>query len=133
MSGTFFVNTGRLEWKRRKSEWHELAAQGNELGNHTVNHPCLLEQIEPHSQDYSPEMIEAEIRDTAAEITATANSHRGLTFAFPCGNMSFGMPADQSNKTMVRSRGSRSASNSPTSSLVSTSGALRRLALCRTH
>lgn len=93
--GTFFATTGKPEWKNRKPEWQALAAEGNEIGNHTVNHPCLLEIIEPHSQDYTPEMMEAEIRDAAAEITATTNSHRGLTFAYPCGNMSFGRPADQ--------------------------------------
>jgi len=42
-------------------------------------------------------------------------------------------PVATSNKTMIRSRGSSAASNCRTSSLVSTSGALRRLALCRTH
>jgi len=93
--GTFFVTTGKPEWQNRKTEWQALAAEGNELGNHTVNHPCLLEVIEPHSQDYTPEMMEAEIRDAAAEIIATTNAHRGLTFAYPCGNMSFGKPADQ--------------------------------------
>jgi peptidoglycan/xylan/chitin deacetylase (PgdA/CDA1 family) len=76
--GTFFINTGRAEWKNRKPEWQQLAAQGNEVGNHTVNHPCLLEEIVPHSQSYTPEMMEAEIRDAAAEITATTGSHRGL-------------------------------------------------------
>jgi hypothetical protein len=39
----------------------------------------------------------------------------------------------QKHKTMIRSLGSSAASNCRTSSLVSTSGALRRLALCRTH
>lgn len=93
--GTFFVSTGRREWKDRKPEWQALAAEGNELANHTVNHPCLLEIIQPHSQDYTPEMMEAEIRDAAADIAATTNSHRGLTFAYPCGDMSFGKPAEQ--------------------------------------
>jgi len=93
--GTFFVTTGKPEWQNRKTEWQALAAEGNELGNHTVNHPCLLEVIQPHSQDYTPEMMEAEIREAAAEIVTTTNSHRGLTFAYPCGNMSFGKPADQ--------------------------------------
>ena len=42
-------------------------------------------------------------------------------------------PVATSNKTMIRSLGSSAASNWRTSSLVRTSGALRRLALCRTH
>lgn len=36
-------------------------------------------------------------------------------------------------RAMSRARGSRAASNFPTSLAVSTSGVLRRLALCRTH
>jgi peptidoglycan-N-acetylglucosamine deacetylase len=95
LTGTFFVATGLGPWEKRKSEWKQLAQQGNELGNHTVNHPCLLAQIKPHSQDYTPEMMEAEIKDAAQEITRLLNWQRGLTFAYPCGNMSFGKPEDE--------------------------------------
>jgi len=95
LNGTFFVTTGRDPWQKRKEEWRRLAKEGNELGNHTVHHPCLLEPITPHSQDYTPEMMEAEIRDAALEISRLLNTHRGLTFAYPCGNISFGPPRDQ--------------------------------------
>jgi peptidoglycan-N-acetylglucosamine deacetylase len=95
LTATFFVSTGRDVWRNRKEEWRRLAEEGNELGNHTVNHPCLLEVIQPHSQSYTPEMMEAEIRDAALEITKLVNTHRGLTFAYPCGDTSFGAPPDQ--------------------------------------
>ena len=95
VNGTFFVSTGQPSWRNRKSEWKALAQRGNELANHTVHHPCLLPEIQPHSQDYTPEMMEAEIRDTAQEIIRLLNLHRGLTFAYPCGNASFGQPWDQ--------------------------------------
>ncbi len=95
LNGTFFVTTGRNEWTTRKKDWQQLATDGNEIGNHTVNHPCLLKEIEPHSQDYTPERMEAEVRDAAVEIVKTIGSHRGLVFAFPCGNMSFGPPREQ--------------------------------------
>jgi hypothetical protein len=55
----------------------------------------LLPQIKPHSQDYTPAMMEAEIKETAQQITQLLNSRRGLTFAYPCGNMSFGKPQDE--------------------------------------
>src|SRR5580704_737071 len=42
-------------------------------------------------------------------------------------------PVATSSKTMIRSRGSSAASSCRTSLQVRTSGALRRLALCRTH
>jgi hypothetical protein len=40
-------------------------------------------------------MFEAEIRDAALDLAKALNSARGLTFAYPCGNMSFGKPRDQ--------------------------------------
>ena len=95
LNGTFFVTTGMGPWEKRKPEWKQLAEQGNELANHTVHHPCLLAQIKPHSQDYTPAMMEAEIKDAAQQITQLLNSRRGLTFAYPCGNMSFGKPQDE--------------------------------------
>jgi peptidoglycan/xylan/chitin deacetylase (PgdA/CDA1 family) len=95
LNATFFVNTGRGPWDKRKTEWKQLSLDGNELANHTVHHPCLLEQITPHSQDYTPAMFEGDIRDAALDIAKALNSTRGLTFAYPCGNMSFGKPQDQ--------------------------------------
>jgi peptidoglycan-N-acetylglucosamine deacetylase len=101
LHGTFFVTTGMGPWEKRKSEWKQLADQGNELGNHTVHHPCLLPQITPHSQDYTPEMMETEIRDAAREIAQLTNSQRGMTFAYPCGNMSFGKPQEEVKNSVL--------------------------------
>jgi peptidoglycan/xylan/chitin deacetylase (PgdA/CDA1 family) len=95
LHATFFVTTGMGPWEKRKAEWKQLALDGNEIANHTVHHPCLLEQITPHSQDYTPAAFEAEIRDAALELAKTLNTTRGLTFAYPCGNMSFGKPQDE--------------------------------------
>ena len=95
LHGTFFVTTGAEAWRNRISDWRRLASEGNEIGGHTVHHPCLLEQITPHSQAYSPEMMEAEIRDSTKTIQREIGGQHGLTFAYPCGNMSFGPPADQ--------------------------------------
>jgi peptidoglycan/xylan/chitin deacetylase (PgdA/CDA1 family) len=95
LNGTFFASTGLGVWERRKGEWKQLAKDGNELGNHTVHHPCLLPEIEPHSQDYSPEMMQAEIQTAAKEIKQLLASSRGFTFAYPCGDMSFGPSKDQ--------------------------------------
>ncbi len=96
LRGTFFVITGSSStWRKRPDDWRRLASQGNEIASHTVNHPCLLASIEPHSQVYSPEMMHRELRDSAQEIISRLGAARGLTFAYPCGNMSFGPPADQ--------------------------------------
>lgn len=95
LTGTFFVTTGMGPWEKRKPEWKQLAQDGNELANHTVHHPCLLAQITPHSQDYTPAMMESEIAGAAQDLAQSLNSNRGLTFAYPCGNMSFGKPGDE--------------------------------------
>ena len=95
LSGTFFVTAGSKAWRTRLQDWQWLATEGHEIGGHTVHHPCLLERITPHAQAYTPEMMEAEIRDGAREIADRIRSRRGLTFAYPCGNMSFGPPAAQ--------------------------------------
>lgn len=96
LRGTFFVITGRSSsWLKRIRDWQHLAAEGNEIGSHTVNHPCLLKQIEVHSQDYTPEMMLKEIRDSSQEIAARLGTQRGLTFAYPCGDMTFGPPGQQ--------------------------------------
>jgi peptidoglycan/xylan/chitin deacetylase (PgdA/CDA1 family) len=96
LSGTFFVVTGpSSSWLKRVDDWQRLAAEGNEIGCHTVNHPCLLKQIEIHSQDYTAEMMLKEIRDSSQEIVARLGTHRGLTFAYPCGDMTFGPPGQQ--------------------------------------
>jgi peptidoglycan/xylan/chitin deacetylase (PgdA/CDA1 family) len=96
LRGTFFVVTGHSSsWLKRLDDWERLAAEGNEIGNHTVNHPCLLKQIEIHSQDYTAEMMLKEVRDSSQEIVTRLGVHRGLTFAYPCGDMTFGPPGQQ--------------------------------------
>jgi len=96
LRGTFFVITGALNsWQKRIEDWKELAAEGNEIGSHTVNHPCLLKNIKFHSQSYTPEMMLKEIQDSCQDIVRRLGTHRGLTFAYPCGDMTFGPPGQQ--------------------------------------
>lgn len=96
LRATFFAITGSSSsWLRRLRDWQNLATEGNEIGSHTVHHPCLLPQIESHSQAYTPEMMLKEIRDSCQEIVSQLGVDRGLTFAYPCGDMSFGPPAQQ--------------------------------------
>lgn len=101
LNGTFFVSTGLGVWEKRKEEWEQLAKDGNELGDHTVHHPCLLPEIEPHSQGYTAEMMQSEIQMAAQEIRQLFASNRGLTFAYPCGDMSFGAPKDQAKNAAL--------------------------------
>ena len=104
LHGTFFVATGSEAWRTRIREWQQLAAEGHEIGGHTVKHPCLLAQIDPHAQDYTPQMMEAEIRDGAETILREIRGAHGLTFAYTCGNLSFGAPAEQARNAALYQR-----------------------------
>ena len=91
LHGTFFVVTGPSStWTKRPDDWARLAAEGNEIASHTVHHPCMLKVIKPHSQDYTPDMMLKEMRDSSEAIIARLGVRRGLTFAYPCGDMTFG-------------------------------------------
>jgi Polysaccharide deacetylase len=71
-----------------------MAAEGNEIASHTVHHPCMLKVIKPHSQDYTPDMMLKEIRESSEAIIERLGVRRGLTFAYPCGDMTFGGEGD---------------------------------------
>jgi len=94
--GTFYVITGPTStWLKRLRGWRRLAAEGNEIGSHSVHHPCMIPGFKPNSQDYSPEMMKAEVQQSARAIMAALGTHRGLTFAYPCGDETFGPPWDE--------------------------------------
>ncbi len=95
INGTFFVVTGPSStWRKRPDDWARMAAEGNEIASHTVNHPCMLKAIKPHSQDYTPDMMLKEMRESSESIISRLGVRRGLTFAYPCGDMTFGGEAD---------------------------------------
>jgi hypothetical protein len=46
-------------------------------------------------------MIRAELHDSAQDIMARIGTHRGLTLAYPCTNMTFGPPPEQARNQAV--------------------------------
>ncbi|MGE5646812.1 MAG: polysaccharide deacetylase family protein [Acidobacteriota bacterium] len=101
LHGTFFVNTSGGVWREHAGGWRRLAAEGNELGNHTASHPCLSDEITPAWRELTPAMMEAEVRGAAREIAKQTGATRGMTFAFPCGNTSFGAPGEQARNSAL--------------------------------
>ena len=96
LKGTFFVTTGPASaWRTHPDEWKRLAEEGNEIGSHSVNHPSFLPGTRFNSQDYTPEMMRHEIQQSAKDITALVGGGRGMTFAYPNGDTTFGPPAAQ--------------------------------------
>lgn len=85
LKGTFFLSNVRQTDVER---WRSAAAAGHELGNHTLNHPCLAgtfdmpprQQLEQHT----PESVLQEIRQQNVLLTAL-DGRRDHGFAVPCG------------------------------------------------
>ncbi len=101
LRGTFFVTTGKSIWRDRASGWKRLADEGHEIGGHTNSHPCLLLRIKPHAQDFSPAAMADDIDNSARAILSLTGTRRGLTFAYPCGNIGFGPPAEQTRNAAL--------------------------------
>jgi peptidoglycan/xylan/chitin deacetylase (PgdA/CDA1 family) len=85
LKGTFFLSNVRLADVDR---WRAVAANGHELGNHTLNHPCLAgtfdmpprQQLESHTVD----SVLQEVTQQNVLLTALdGRSEHG--FAVPCG------------------------------------------------
>jgi len=92
LPGTFF-----LMGKSLRAEdvpcWRALAAAGHELGNHTVNHPCLRGTYDMppqyNSESYSVDVLLTEIGTMNALLTSL-DGKAEHAFATPCGHTTAG-------------------------------------------
>lgn len=86
LKGTFFL-MGKAMLPADVPRWREAAASGHELGNHTVNHPCLRGTfdmpVQYNSESYSVEVLLAEIRTMNTLLTAL-DGRKEHAFATPC-------------------------------------------------
>ena len=83
--GTFYVSIPAM--KKRLDEWKKAAANGHEIGNHSLNHPCsgnfsfayekALENYTLNKMNY--ELVEANI------IIERLLDVKPVSFAYPCG------------------------------------------------
>lgn len=83
---TFYVSLASLE--SRLSGWQEALAQGHEIGNHTLRHPCTgnfsFARGNP-LEDYTLERMERELIE-ASDAIEDLLAVRPSTFAYPCGH-----------------------------------------------
>ena len=91
--GTFYLIGGSPNVANRIGEWRTAAANGHELGNHTLNHPCdgtlpNRDWVSPESDlsKYTVARAVNEIKATNALLKAIDGKDR-RTFAYPCGDM----------------------------------------------
>jgi peptidoglycan/xylan/chitin deacetylase (PgdA/CDA1 family) len=85
VKATFYVLPKRLN--RRLSAWKEALANGHEIGNHSLQHPCTGNY--PWSrhkalEDFTLEQMAEEL-ETANDEVESVLGIRPVTFAYPCG------------------------------------------------
>jgi sialate O-acetylesterase len=91
--GTFYLIGSSSVVANRMAAWRKAAAEGHELGNHSMFHPCDGSKpgrgwISPENDlsKYSVRRAVAEIRQTNVLLNAIDGKTR-RTFAYPCGDM----------------------------------------------
>lgn len=91
LKGTFYLAGNFPGLKARITDWKRAAANGHELGNHTLFHPCAggpgREWVKPAHDlnSYTMARILDEVRMTNT-LLEVMDSQKDRTFAFPCGD-----------------------------------------------
>jgi sialate O-acetylesterase len=90
LKGTFFITAGSEAGRKRIVDWRRAAANGHELANHTLNHPCIgfgRAWVKPHYDlgKYPLERIQDEIKMCNAYLESI-DGKKKRTFAYTCGD-----------------------------------------------
>jgi len=90
VKATFYVSPAGVE--ARLDGWKAAVANGHEIGNHTLHHPCsgnFRWSRQKALEDYTIERMERDILDANAMVR-DALGVTPATFAYPCGQKSVG-------------------------------------------
>lgn len=92
MKGTFFVTADQIE--TRLGDWREAAAEGHELANHTVSHPCDLQLYRP------ARFMAREVAPVEHLLDGIEGPARAKLYAYPCDvtNLGAGTPNEQARR-----------------------------------
>ncbi len=85
VKGTFYVSFQVLE--QRLAQYREAVANGHEIGNHSLTHPCSgnFDFARNNAlEDYTLERMERELLDANAKIRELLGVE-AVSFAYPCG------------------------------------------------
>ncbi len=96
LKGTFYIIGSSPVLSKRMSEWRKMAANGHELGNHALMHPC--DGSRPGRGFVTPDNDLSKYTVARAENEARLNNTllRAIdgkdkrTFAYPCGDLKIG-------------------------------------------
>lgn len=95
--GTFYITASVEPFVKRIKEWRAISANGHELGNHTLFHPCLggagREWLDPKKDlsQWSLDRFLDNLKVTNAMLEAV-DGKVDRTFAYPCGDTEVGTP-----------------------------------------
>ncbi len=91
---TFYVVPSAV--KQRLEGWKKAAANGHEIGNHSLNHPCtgnFLWSRQKALEDYTLEKMRSELEEANQEIQELLGV-KPEVFAYPCGQTFVGRGTD---------------------------------------
>jgi peptidoglycan/xylan/chitin deacetylase (PgdA/CDA1 family) len=91
---TFYVSIEPLS--KRVDSWKKVAAEGHEIGNHSMRHPCtgnFTWSRQKALEDYTLEQMAAELDQANREIERLLGV-RPTTYAYPCGQKYVGRGED---------------------------------------
>jgi peptidoglycan/xylan/chitin deacetylase (PgdA/CDA1 family) len=90
VKATFYVTPAAVE--KGVNDWKRAAADGHEIGNHTVSHPCTANYafaLKNPLEDYDVARMESELDRTDAEVERMLGV-KPATFAYACGQAFIG-------------------------------------------
>jgi len=91
---TFFLQSNQIE--KRLDGWRRAVADGHEIGNHSMNHPCTGNyefSRQKALENYTFQAMEKELTGANEEIGRLLSVKPG-TFAYPCGQKFVGRGRD---------------------------------------
>lgn len=94
--GTFYVTVSTDPFKNRIEEWRAMAANGHELGNHTMHHPCdgssPGREWVAEANDLSKWSVDRMVNNIAMTnvLLEAVDGKKQRTFAYTCGDMKAG-------------------------------------------
>jgi peptidoglycan/xylan/chitin deacetylase (PgdA/CDA1 family) len=93
LKGTFYISDYFDGLKDQIFKWRKAAAEGHELGNHTIWHPCEggrpgreFVTADYDLNNYTVRRMVNEIK-TMNNILEAIDGKKGRTFAYPCGDI----------------------------------------------
>ena len=84
--GTFFLSGNQWAKPENISKWNTVYKNGNELGAHTLRHPCQkAKSLDYNSEDYTLKSMRAELENQLFMFKTLGIYREPMVFAYPCG------------------------------------------------